>query len=238
MTQLMPHGRIRVMKILFFDIDGTLIDSGGAGKLAMESALAGEFGIAEIKPGVPYAGRTDAAIIADLLRHHDVEVSEQGARRFLDAYLRHLPESLKQRTGRILPGVRNLLEALATREDVLLGLLTGNVAEGATRKLQHFQLDHYFRCGGFADGFVERNDVARFAHGEAARYLGRDIGAEHEVWVIGDTPHDVTCGRFIGAKVLAVATGTHSLEQLQSSDPDHALEDLDDLNKVLSLWQG
>jgi phosphoglycolate phosphatase len=228
------------MKILLFDIDGTLIDSGGAGKLAMETAAI-EFGIAQVTAVVPYAGRTDMAIISDLLRFHGADASVDEIQRFLKTYLSHLPQSLTQRSGRILPGVRKLLEALVVRQDVLLGLLTGNVAEGAQRKLRFFQLDHFFRCGGFADGLVDRNDVARFAHSQASQHLGETLGtdpdANHEVWVIGDTPHDVTCGRHIGAKVLAVATGSHSVEQLQAAKPDHVVADLADLTQILSLWQ-
>jgi phosphoglycolate phosphatase len=224
------------MKILLFDIDGTLIDSGGAGKLAMETAAI-EFGIAQVTAVVPYAGRTDMAIIADLLRFHGADASVDEIQRFLKSYLSHLPHTLTQRSGRILPGVRKLLEALVVRRDVLLGLLTGNVAEGAQRKLRFFQLDHFFRCGGFADGLSDRNDVARFAHSQASQHLGHALSADHEVWVIGDTPHDVTCGRHIGAKVLAVATGSHSVEQLLAANPDHVVADLADLTQILSLWQ-
>jgi phosphoglycolate phosphatase len=218
------------MKILLFDIDGTLIDSGGAGKLAMETAAI-EFGIAQVTAVVPYAGRTDMAIISDLLRFHGADASVDEIQRFLKTYLSHLPQSLTQRSGRILPGVRKLLEALVVRQDVLLGLLTGNVAEGAQRKLRFFQLDHFFRCGGFADGLVDRNDVARFAHSQASQHLGETLGTDP------DANHDVTCGRHIGAKVLAVATGSHSVEQLQAAKPDHVVADLADLTQILSLWQ-
>ena len=224
------------MKILFFDIDGTLIDSGGAGRMAMESALLAEFGVATTNPGVPYAGRTDAAIIGDLLRAHELEVSASNIQRFLECYLGHLPSCLIQRQGQTLPGVRPLLEALQGRSDVLLGLLTGNVEAGASNKLSHFGLDHYFQCGGFADNLVERNDVARAARARAERHLGRPIDESITLWVIGDTPHDVTCGRAIGARVLAVATGTHSESQLQFAEPDHVMRDLTDLDRLLELW--
>lgn len=224
------------MKILFFDIDGTLIDSGGAGRMAMESALLTEFGVATDNPAVPYAGRTDAAIIGDLLRAHELEVSPKNIQRFLDCYLGHLPGCLTQRQGQTLPGVRPLLEALQGRSDVLLGLLTGNVEAGATNKLSHFGLGHYFQCGGFADNLVERNDVARAARARAERHLGRPIDESITLWVIGDTPHDVVCGRAIGAQVLAVATGTHSESQLELAEPDHVVSDLTDLDRLLALW--
>ena len=224
------------MKILFFDIDGTLIDSGGAGRMAMETALLSEFGITVSDQRVPYAGRTDSAIISDLLRFHDVEVSPEKIQRFLGAYLEHLPGCLSQRRGQILPGVRALLEALQGRSDVLLGLLTGNVEAGAANKLTHFGLNHYFQCGGFADNLTDRNDVARVARFRAERHLGRPIDESITPWVIGDTPHDVTCGRAIGARVLAVASGMHSVPQLQSAEPDHVVSDLTDTARILRLW--
>lgn len=224
------------MNILFFDIDGTLIDSGGAGKLAMESALLAEFGVAASDRHVPYAGRTDAAIISDLLRAHELEVTPENIKRFLVAYLGHLPVCLTQRNGQALPGVRPLLDALQGRSDVLLGLLTGNVEAGATNKLSHFGLNHYFQCGGFADDLVERNDVARVARQRAEQHLGREIDETITLWVIGDTPHDVTCGRAIGARVLAVATGSHTVAQLESADPDHVVSDLTDTAKLVALW--
>ncbi|MDB5336359.1 MAG: gph 2 [Planctomycetaceae bacterium] len=224
------------MNILFFDIDGTLIDSGGAGKLAMESALLAEFGITVSDRHVPYAGRTDAAIIGDLLRVHELDVTPENIKRFLVAYLGHLPVCLTQRQGQALPGVRLLLEALQGRSDVLLGLLTGNVEAGATNKLRHFGLNHFFQCGGFADNLVERNDVARVARQRAEQYLGREIDETITLWVIGDTPHDVTCGRAIGARVLAVATGSHSVDQLKTAEPDHVVSDLTDTDQLLALW--
>lgn len=224
------------MKILFFDIDGTLIDSGGAGRLAMESALQSEFGITVSNPNIPYAGRTDSAIITDLLTAHEQEASIDNVQRFLTAYLGHLPVCLTRRRGQALPGVHALLAALHGRSDVLLGLLTGNVEEGAANKLKHYGLNHYFQCGGFADNLFDRNDVARVARLRAERHLGRQIDDTITSWVIGDTPHDVTCGRAIGARVLAVATGMHTVSQLATAEPDHVVSDLTDTQRVLSLW--
>lgn len=224
------------MKILLFDIDGTLIDSGGAGKLAMETAFASEFGVAKSTNVVAYAGRTDIAIITDMLNCYGVESSTEQIRRCLQSYLSHLPDSLKQRSGRTLPGVRQLLEQLSLRDDVLLGLLTGNVEEGARKKLCFFQLDSFFRCGGYADDFYDRNDVARFAHSQAKKHLAELGASENEVWVIGDTPHDVACARAIGARVLAVATGTYSVAQLSAAEADHVTTDLGDLERILSIW--
>ncbi len=224
------------MIILLFDIDGTLIDSGGAGKLAMETALTSELGLGPPTTPIPYAGRTDRAIIADLLRHHDIEPSPVNIARILKAYLGHLPGCLTQRQGQALPGVRKLLQSLAGRSDVILGLLTGNVEAGAVNKLTYFDLQQFFQCGGFADDLHDRNDVAHAARHRAERHLGRPIDETVTLWVIGDTPHDVTCGRVIGARVLAVATGQHSVDQLRLSEPDHVVSDLTDTQRLLALW--
>jgi phosphoglycolate phosphatase-like HAD superfamily hydrolase len=224
------------MNILFFDIDGTLIDSGGAGKLAMETAMHTEFGMSAPTEGVPYAGRTDRAIIADLLRYHALEASAGNVERLLRSYLGHLPQCLTQRHGHALRGVRELLDALHGREDVVLAVLTGNVEAGAANKLAYFNLAHYFPWGGYADEWVERNDVAHAARLRAERHLGHAIDERITLWVIGDTPHDVTCGRAIGAKVVAVATGSHTVDQLQLSAPDHVVPDLTDTAALLNRW--
>ncbi len=224
------------MKILLFDIDGTLIDSGGAGKLAMETAIRTEFGFGVPTTPIPYAGRTDRAIIADLLRHYGLEPSPANIERVLSAYLGHLPECLIQRQGKKLPGVQALLESLRGRADVILALLTGNVQAGAANKLTYFGLYDFFQCGGFADDLHDRNDVAHVARTRAEQHLGRPIDETVTLWVIGDTPNDVTCGRHIGARVLAVATGQHSVEQLETSQPDHVVNDLTDTQQILELW--
>ncbi len=213
------------MHILFFDIDGTLIRCGGAGKAAMEAALAEAFDIQEIHDTVAYSGRTDRAIGRDLLIEHGLEPSEAHRRRLTEAYLRHLPRTLAEKTGMILPGVAALLQALGQREDVSLGLLTGNIQAGARSKLSHFGLWEHFRFGGFGEIHEERNRVAHDALSAAEAYLCQAVDPAR-VWVIGDTPLDVACARAIGAKVVAVTTGWHTRAELVSSGPDLVLESL------------
>ncbi len=182
------------MHILLFDIDGTLIRSGGAGKAAMELALASEFGVREILDRVSYSGRTDVAISADLLQLHDREPSEANIGRLRDAYLHHLPECLHRNQGTVLPGVCELLLNLQRRTDVALGLLTGNIRAGGEHKLRHYRLWDYFAFGGFADGIRDRDAVARHALNETCRHLQREVDPR-SIWVIGDTPYDVKCAR-------------------------------------------
>lgn len=225
------------MHACLFDIDGTLLNSGGAGLAAMEAALASEFGTSASVRDVPLAGRTDRAISADLFRCHGIADTVASFRRFIAAYLRHLPEQLASRTGLVMPGIPELLDALSVRDDVLLGLLTGNFSEGARLKLEYYGLHGHFHFGGFGDRHHHRNDVAREAVGALRRFAD---GAGHDVeqarlWVIGDTPADIECGRAIEATVVAVCTGFYAMEALQAAEPDHLFVDFSELEHFLRL---
>jgi len=224
------------MPILLFDIDGTLIRTGGAGKAAMEAGLHSAFGVAEFLDTVPYSGRTDRAIGRDLLTVHGLEPTHANQVRLQEAYLSHLPASLAKHGGIVCPGIPELLAELRQRPGVVLGLLTGNVRAGASHKLGHFGLWDNFACGGFGDSHYERDDVARAALAEVRSHLKRDVDSG-EVWVIGDTPLDVQCARAIGAKVVAVATGWHPVEELGTHGPDYLYTDLVNPEGLLKLWR-
>jgi phosphoglycolate phosphatase len=223
------------MHILLFDIDGTLIRSGGAGKAAMDDALRDEFGVREILDRVPFSGRTDPAISYDLLKIHNIDPAPANVLRLKSAYLRLLPGALQRQTGVVLPGIRALLERLHVHDGVCLGLLTGNGRDGARCKLTHYDLWDYFPFGAFADDIHDRDDVARAALVEAVRHVGRNVPSSN-VWVIGDTPYDVKCARAIGARAVAVATGWHSLDELRETNADVVVPDLQDAGVLLSSW--
>lgn len=223
------------MLVLLFDIDGTLIHTRGAGRRALEEAMREAFPIPGPVADVPLHGRTDRAIGHDLFSLHAIESTEANWARLKRAYLNQLPRQLQTGPGEVLPGIRPLLQELEPREDVLLGLLTGNTAEGARIKLNHFDLDRHFAVGGYGDLHRDRNDVARVALQEVERTVGGPVDLQR-VWVIGDTPADVACGRAIGARVLAVATGQHSLAELRQTAPDLALENLADAAPWRALW--
>lgn len=221
------------MPVYLFDIDGTLLNSGGAGQAAMEVGLARAFGITAPTEGISVAGRTDFAIISDLLEFHRVAPTDENRARIIDEYLSHLPVELADREGLVLPGVVHLLEQLSSLADAHLGLLTGNLRRGAELKLTQYELIHHFQSGGFGDLHSHRDDVARTALADVQRTLP-DADAT-DVWVIGDTPADVQCGRAIGASVLAVATGMYSTEQLAATEPDHLVDDFSDVERILNL---
>jgi phosphoglycolate phosphatase-like HAD superfamily hydrolase len=223
------------MPIILFDIDGTLVRTGGAGKAAMESALRGAFGIAEIRDVVPYSGRTDRAIARDLLAVHGIDPTVVNQMTLHNAYLANLPISLARNGGQVCPGIVEMLTVLHPRPDVVLGLLTGNTRAGARQKLGHFGLWDYFRVGGFGDEHFDRDDVALAALAEVRSHLGREVDPA-DVWVIGDTPLDVQCARAIGAKAVAVATGWHPPAELAGCAPDFLFPDLSDHVELLAAW--
>lgn len=202
----------------------------------MEAALQSEFGASGPVEGIPTAGRTDRAITEDLFAYYGLRPNAAEHERFLAAYFAHLPLHLKTGPAAVLPGVHDVLEALAGRSDVLLGLLTGNFERSARLKLEHFGLHNYFVLGGYGDLHHDRDDVARIAVAAAHGHLGRTVPGDR-LWVIGDTPSDVRCGRAVGAKVVAVSTGLYSHQALAACSPDHLFEDFAQPQGLLSLFQ-
>ena len=210
--------------ICLFDIDGTLLRTGGAGQKAMERALTDVFGVPEPWEDIPAAGRTDRAITHDLFTYHELAPNEQQWAEFQTVYFRHLSSTLAELEGAVLPGIQMLLNHIATRQDVSMGLLTGNFREAARIKLQHYAIDQHFAYGGYGDHHHDRDDVARVAYAEACRHLEREVDPS-AICVIGDTPSDVKCARAIGARAIAVATGMFTAAELSRSQPDELYED-------------
>jgi phosphoglycolate phosphatase-like HAD superfamily hydrolase len=220
------------MLTLLFDIDGTLINTGGAGGTALIEAFREDFGVAN-PANVPFSGRTDRGIGTNLFEQHGIDDSPENWRRLRDGYLARLPIHLPQRNGRVLDGVLRLLERLQTREAIGVGLLTGNLRDGARIKLSYFGLFEHFKFGGFGDEHRDRNGVAGAALAEAEQHANGTFDPGR-VWVIGDTPLDIHCARTIGARVLAVATGLHPVAELADLRPDLLLENLCDTDLVLN----
>lgn len=222
------------MVTLLFDIDGTLIQSGGAGFHAMKIALSQMFGNDDI-PEVEVHGRTDRGILGDIFEHRQLDYHQHGAE-FSRQYWRNLPGSLKQTRGQVLPGVVALLERLQGDSNFSLGLLTGNARRAAEIKLTHFKLDRFFQFGGFGDDHACRNEVARQAMNSARDYLNDQFDPD-QVWVIGDTVNDIRCARAIGSRVITVETGGADVSTLKEHRPDAHLKDLSDSNAFIELFQ-
>ena len=216
-------GRVR---LVLFDIDGTLVSTGGAGVKAFGEAFESAFGIDDATGKIKFAGRTDYSLFREMCRHGGVDCTPENRESFFSHYLRLVDSHLDANEGGPFPGVVRLLDDLAALPDApLLGLLTGNIREGAKRKLGVYGLWDRFALGGFADDNEDRNLIAAAAAAKGSEYLEGKL-AGPEIVVIGDTPKDVACGKHIGARTLAVATGGATLEALRACEPDWAVTDL------------
>lgn len=227
-------------RLVLFDIDGTLVLTGGAGKRAMDRTFEELFGVADGFAAVSMAGRTDRFLIEQALDRHGLLVTDEHLSRFRARYLEWLAQEIvRPGQGRkaMMPGVEPLLDALDALGHVHSALLTGNYQGGARVKLEHFGLWHRFEWGTFGDEHAERDDLARAAVAGAPE-KGVSLGAPTHAVVIGDTPLDIACARAAGARVVAVATGGHGLDELRSCEPDLVLEDLRDVDAVVALVTG
>lgn len=219
--------------LLLWDIDGTLLNSGGAGARALRTGLRRAFGIDGALDDIDFAGRTDRWILRQIFKKFAVPATEENFARCLDAYLTELPGELANPHARVLAGVRPLLAAAAARGDIAQGVLTGNVRRGAQAKLAHHGLWDVFAFGAFGDDSEIRDELGPHALRRAREHCGVAFAPER-VWIIGDTAHDIACARAIGARVLAVATGGHAAEALAAHRPDALLPDLTD---AAAVWR-
>lgn len=188
-----------------FDIDGTLLDTAGAGMSALREAAATLFG--SDAPPLDLAGATDLGVVAEIFDHHGAEPTESAVSVFFEIYLDRLQRNLRdvRFQPRLLPGVRALLDELAARQ-VTVGLLTGNLEAGARMKVRRFDLEHHFAFGAYGGEHADRNRLGPLAWRRAELHAGRSFTAD-EILVVGDTPKDIACAAAIGARCLAVATG-------------------------------
>lgn len=227
-------------RLLLFDIDGTLVDTDGAGREALRRALRSVFGETGPIDDFDFHGRTDPAIVRGLMREagRREEEIEERLENLWASYLRALPEELerRRRRGRVsaCPGVLALLGSLAEDPGFTPALVTGNVAAGAWHKLDAADLAHHFAFGAFGSDSARREDLPPLALRRAARQLGREFVAADAV-VIGDTPEDVRCARASGIRAVAVATGRHGPGQLAEHHPDHVFSDLSDTSAVIDV---
>jgi phosphoglycolate phosphatase-like HAD superfamily hydrolase len=225
-------------KVLLFDIDGTLVLTGGAGVRALDRAFHQVTQIADGFRDIPVQGRTDQLIVADALARQQMALEGVWLMSFREVYCRLLEEEIQDttRVKTLLPGVRDVLDAVASEGRHWIGLLTGNFAASAQIKLEHFDVWHYFRFGAFGDDAIHRNDLVPVALQRAKSAGAPDVAAS-DVLVIGDTPLDVACAKAHGARAIAVATGGVTAAALHACGADVVFDDLSDTQAFLRLLE-
>lgn len=219
-----------MVRLVLFDIDGTLIRTGGVGVRAFKRVFETEFGQVDGFEKLKFAGRTDRSLVREFFNFHDIPATPDNFGRFFDRYVFWLDHLLNERRIEICRGASEFIEGLLRLpHPPLLGLLTGNIRLGAEIKLRRAGLWGRFETGGFADDHEDRNGIAAAAKGRGEGVLGVPLRSD-QVVVIGDTPHDIRCARAIGAKALAVGTGGSSMEELEGYEPDWLVNGLDELS--------
>jgi len=220
-------------RFILFDIDHTLIDSGGAGIVALNKALEDVTGISNGFNGISCAGKTDVQILREAMSKFSMSLDDGMIPRLLNRYLEHLRDAMLARNGRVKPGVCDLLERLELEENFEMGLLTGNIEQGARIKLERFSLNRFFPVGAFGDDGEDRNRLLPIAVERLSRVRGVSVDYANCI-VVGDTPRDVDCAKAHGAASIAVATGPFSIEALRETTAELVLADLSDTDAIVN----
>lgn len=224
------------MRLVLFDIDGTLLLSGGAGGRALSGAIAQTYTLPTGTDGVRFDGKTDPQIVREILSHHGQEdrFTDEKVSSLFSIYLALLRKELTAGDGfLVLPGAHKLVRTLDRQEHFLLGLATGNIEEGARLKLERAGLESFFAFGGFGSDAENRTDVIRVAM-ERGSKRNAPFNPE-KVFVVGDTPRDIVHAKEAGACTLAVASGNYSLDALRSYQPDLAVASLQPIEPIVEF---
>jgi phosphoglycolate phosphatase-like HAD superfamily hydrolase len=222
------------MRLILFDIDGTLIDSGGAGVRSLDLALKELFSIENGFHGISMAGKTDTQIIKEAITKHGL--SDNGTVEAVTrAYLGFLREEINNDRKHVKPGIYAVLEELKPLQDLGLGLLTGNIEQGARIKLEPFRLNDYFPTGAFGSDDEDRNNLLPIAVKRFKTLFRQEIDIKNCI-IVGDTPRDVECAHIYGAMCIGVATGPYSFDDLIEAGADYVAEDLSDRNSLLQFF--
>lgn len=217
-------------KLLLWDIDGTLVNSGGAGRKAMEIAINKLFSIEASLEAIDFNGRTDQNIFNQFFNQFGLKDSEDRRLELCELYCQQLLIEIPRSVGLILPGINEVVETVHARAELDQGLLTGNFERGAQVKLEHFNLWRYFKFGAFGEESEDRNDLGPRALERAKLFSGYDYSTE-QVYVIGDTVHDIACGKALGAKTIGIATGWTEIDDLAAYKPTALFTDLSEVDK-------
>lgn len=224
------------MKLILFDIDGTILFAHHVGREAVEAAFARVFGRNISSRRVPFHGKTDWQILLEIIDAEDLH-PEMGVRTLNElvvAYTDEMYARLNSNRITVLPGVRELIERLHRHPDVQLALLTGNLEALAYLKLKLIGMAHYFPFGAFGSDSVDRYELPAIAVQRARHLTGRDFEGK-DVVIVGDTEHDVLCGKSIDVLSVAVATGNYTREDFHPHEPDIVLDDLSDTDEFLNV---
>ena len=222
----------RDITLVLFDIDGTLLDVHGAGRQAFSNALRTVFGWDDDLAHIRFAGATDLDLLRRIMGRHGQMPSPADEERFFQQLPLALEDTLQRTQVTLYPGVRDLLAILGKYPHVLVGLVTGNIESCARIKLERFDLHDHFMLGAFGHEHAERDQIAGLALMRAKQRLkpGQQIRRR---FLIGDTPSDIRAAAAIGAVSIAVATGSHTLRELEEAGADHALRDLSQVESIL-----
>lgn len=222
------------MKVLLFDIDGTLISTGGAGKRAFNKAFEEILGIKEVFNDFEMAGKTDIQIIKEGLKLSGIESTKKLIDKLSEKYLEFLQIEINNNSKHLKPGVFEFIQFITESFGYPMGLLTGNLETGARIKLEPFELNSYFHFGAFGSDHENRNYLLPVALERFSAKFRIKVDF-HQCIIIGDTPRDVLCAKPYGAKVIAVATGPYSSCDLQKTEADIVVETLNEREKILPL---
>lgn len=222
---------MKKIKALLFDVDGTLIRTGGAGIRSLERSFKLLYDIENPLEGVTVAGNTDPCIFREIIAYQmegrKADIEEE--RKFFEYYLRFLEEEILQSENyKVLPGIHEILDQASSSAEFLVGLATGNMQPGAKIKLERGKLNGYFNFGGFGSDSSDRPRILKIAVERAEKKFGIKLTPD-QVIIIGDTPRDLSAARAIGAKALCVATGGYTYQELKDCKPDHVTENFEEI---------
>lgn len=224
------------MKLLLFDIDGTILLTNGAGTRAANRAFEKIYGLKDAMGGIDAAGKTDPLILSEMfMKSLSRKYTSEEAQVLYREYVEYLEEEIVKSPIDIMPGIPFLLENLSVRRDIILGIATGNIEHGAWIKLRQSRLHVHFGFGGFGSDSGSREGLIRKAIERAKSHLNRKDDFD-KVFVIGDTPYDIIHGRAAGAVTVAVATGSYSARELNNHNPDYLFDHLEDYESVIKIF--